>query len=68
VDLPVVKDTPDGELAAIMEIAESLPDLSFRVDIIVRSQDVLEKRIKQGAWFLREATQKGKVLYERTDN
>jgi hypothetical protein len=65
VDLLVVMDTPDGELAAILEIAESLPDLSFRVDIIVRSRDVLEKRVKLGDWFLREVTQKGKVLYER---
>lgn len=68
VDLLVIMDTPDGELAAILEIAESLPDLSFRVDIIVRSRDVLEKRLKLGDWFLRRITQKGKVLYERTDS
>jgi predicted nucleotidyltransferase len=67
VDLLVIMDTPDGELAAIKEVAESLPDLSFRVDIIVRSGDVLEKRIKLGDWFLRDVTHKGKVLYERTD-
>jgi len=68
VDLLVIMDTPDGELAAIKEVAQSLPDLSFRVDIIVRSQDVLEKRIKLGDWFLREATKNGKVLYERTNS
>jgi len=68
VDLLVIMDTPDGELAAILEIAESLPDLSFRVDIVVRSRDVLEKRLKLGDWFLRRITQKGKVLYERTDS
>ena len=67
VDLLVIMDTPNGELKAILEIAESLPDLSFRVDILVRSRAVLEKRIKLGDWFLREVTQKGKVLYERTD-
>jgi len=67
VDLLVVMETPEGELAAIKEVAESLPDLSFRVDIIVRSRAVLDKRIKLGDWFLREATQKGKVLYERTN-
>jgi uncharacterized protein len=67
VDLLVVMDTPEGELAAIKEVAESLPDLSFRVDIIVRSRAVLEKRVKLGDWFLREVIQKGKVLYERTD-
>ena len=68
VDFLVVMDTPDGELAAILEIADSLPDLSFRVDIVVRSREVLEKRIKLGDWFLRRITQKGKVLYERTDS
>lgn len=67
VDLLVVMDTPDGELAAILEIAESLPDLSFRVDIIVRSREVLEKRIKLGDWFLRDIAEKGKVLYERAN-
>jgi len=67
VDMLVVMDTPDGELAAILEIAESLPDLSFRVDIIVRSRDVLEKRIKLGDWFLRDIAERGKVLYERVD-
>lgn len=68
VDLLVVMDTPEGELAAILEIADSLPDLSFRVDIVVRSREVLEKRIRLGDWFLRKITQKGKVLYERTDS
>jgi predicted nucleotidyltransferase len=68
VDLLVVMDTPEGELAAILEIADSLPDLSFRVDIVVRSREVLEKRIRLGDWFLRRITQKGKVLYERTDS
>lgn len=68
VDLLVIMDTPDGELAAILEVAESLPDLSFRVDIVVRSRDVLEKRVKLGDWFLREVIKKGKVLYERTDS
>ena len=67
VDLLVIMDTPNGELKAILEIAETLPDLSFRVDVIVRSRAVLEKRIKLGDWFLREVTQKGKVLYERID-
>ena len=68
VDLLVIMDTPDGELVAITEVAESLPDLSFRVDIVVHSRDVLEKRVKLGDWFLREVIKKGKVLYERTDS
>jgi predicted nucleotidyltransferase len=67
VDLLVVMDTPKGEMETALEINESLPPLSFSVDIIVRSRSVLEKRKKMGDWFLREVTQKGKVLYERTN-
>lgn len=67
VDLLVVMDTPNGEMEAILEVAESLPDLDFSVDILVRSRTVLEKRKKLGDWFLRRITTKGKVLYERTN-
>src|ERR1043165_4481597 len=65
VDLLVVMDTPKGEMEAIIDVGESLPDLEFSVDVIVRSRAVLEKRKKLGDWFLREITKKGKVLYER---
>jgi predicted nucleotidyltransferase len=67
VDLLVVMDTPKGEMEAILEVAKSLPDVEFGVDIVVRSRAVLEKRKKLGDWFLREITKKGKVLYERTN-
>jgi predicted nucleotidyltransferase len=67
VDFLVVMDTPNGEMDAILEVADSLPDTSFSVDIVVRSRKVLEKRKKLGDWFLREITKKGKVLYERTN-
>ena len=68
VDLLIVMDTPEGdEMDAIIKIGDSLPDLTFSVDIIVRSRKVLEKRKRLGDWFLREITKKGKVLYERTN-
>ena len=67
VDLLVVMDTPEGEMEAILDVGRSLPDLTFGVDIVVRSRKVLEKRKKLGDWFLREITEKGKVLYERTN-
>jgi uncharacterized protein len=67
VDLLVVMDTPKGEMEAILDVAKSLPDVEFGVDIIVRSRDVLEKRKSLGDWFLREITKRGKVLYERTN-
>ena len=67
VDLLIVMETPKGEMETALEISDSLPPLSFSVDIIVRSRSILEKRKKMGDWFLREVTQKGKVLYERTN-
>lgn len=67
VDLLVVMDTPKGELEASLEIANSLPPRKFHVDVVVRSREVLEKRKKLGDWFLIDVTEKGKILYERTD-
>jgi predicted nucleotidyltransferase len=65
VDLLVVMDTPKGEVKTIIEISDSLPPLPFSVDIIARSRVVINKRKKIGDFFLREITQKGKVLYAR---
>ena len=65
VDLLVVMETPKGELETSLEIRKSLPLMSFGLDIVVRSRESIEKRKKLGDWFLREITQKGKVLYER---
>jgi predicted nucleotidyltransferase len=64
-DLLVVMDTPQGEIKAIIEISDSLPPLPFRVDIIARSRAIINKRKKMGDFFLREITEKGKVLYAR---
>jgi len=65
VDLLVVMDTPKGEMETILEVGRSLPRTVFKVDIIVRSRETLERRKKLGDWFLREITARGKVLYER---
>jgi predicted nucleotidyltransferase len=66
VDLLVVMETPKGEFKTIMEISESLPRLPFRVDIIARSREVINRRKNAGDFFLREITKKGKVLYARS--
>lgn len=67
VDFLVVMDTPKGEMEASLEIANSLPPRKFRVDVVVRSREVLERRKKLGDWFLIDITEKGKILYERID-
>ena len=37
----------------------------FGMDILVRTPGELEKRLRMGDYFLREITEKGKMLYER---
>ena len=37
---------------------------AFPVDLIVRTPEQLEKRLNMGDCFLKEITEKGKVLYE----
>ncbi len=68
VDLLVVMDTPkEKEFEKSLEIRESLPLLNFGLDVIVRSRKVIERRKKLGDWFLVDITEKGRVLYERSD-
>jgi predicted nucleotidyltransferase len=60
VDLLVVTDKPVDEMETMVEIAKSLPILTFGVDVVVRSRKTLERRKKLGDRFLREITPKGK--------
>ena len=65
VDLLVVMDTPDGDWPPTLAILRSLSPFRFGVDVIVRSQAEIERRIKLGDWFMEDVVTKGKVLYER---
>jgi len=68
VDLLVVMEIPKGEeFEKSLEIRKSLPPLTFGLDVVVRSRKVIERRKKLGDWFLVDITEKGKVLYERSD-
>ncbi len=42
-------------------------DHPFPLDLIVRTPDNLRWRVKEGDWFLREITSRGKLLYEKPD-
>ena len=67
VDVLVVMDTPpDGEVSTAMTISNSLPPHWFSIEIVVRSQATIERRIPLGDWFLKEIMRHGKVLYERS--
>jgi predicted nucleotidyltransferase len=43
-------------------------DVPFSLDLIVRTPERLRRDVKDGDWFLREITSKGKVLYEKNDD
>jgi predicted nucleotidyltransferase len=67
VDLLVVMDVPEGKETEIsLNIMQALPKLTFHVDVIARSREVIERRKKLFDWFLIDITEKGKVLYERS--
>ncbi|MCI0607520.1 MAG: nucleotidyltransferase domain-containing protein [Anaerolineae bacterium] len=65
VDLLIVMDTPKGEFATSHAIVTSMPPITFSVDIIARSRPAIRKRIQMGDRFMKEITEKGKVLYAR---
>ena len=67
VDLLVVMDVPDGNMAARLAVSHSLSPHPFGLDILVRSQSQIDERLALDDWFLEEITTKGKVLYARTD-
>ena len=68
VDLLVVMDIPNGaEMETSLKIMEALPKLTFHVDVIARSREVIERRKKLSDWFLIDITEKGKILYERSN-
>lgn len=63
VDLLIVMDIPASETNRLTsEISERIPR-RFSMDLLVRSQDEISYRISHNDWFLRDITEKGKVLY-----
>lgn len=63
VDLLVVMDIPESETRRqAVEIQERLPR-RFSMDLLVRSSDEMAFRISHNDWFLREITERGKILF-----
>jgi len=65
VDLLVVMNTKKRPIQQRYVIYKSLTPVHFALDIIVRTEDDIKRRIPQGDWFLKEAYEMGKVLYAR---
>lgn len=65
VDLLVITDRPTGNDASLN--LRRKVEYSFPLDLIVCDARRLARRIKAGDFFLQDAVQFGKVLYERTN-
>lgn len=65
VDLLVITDAPAGADASLA--IRRTVTYSFPLDIVVYDAKTLNDRIDAGDFFLQDAVQHGKVLYERPD-
>jgi predicted nucleotidyltransferase len=65
VDLLVITDRPAGNDASLR--LRRKVEYSFPLDLVVCDARRLARRIKAGDYFLQDAVQFGKVLYERPD-
>lgn len=66
VDLLVVMETPLRNREQVAQIARAI-DYHFGLDLLVRSPQQLAERLALGDFFLQEVTERGKVLYARSD-
>ena len=66
VDLLIVMDTPLRNSVQAAQIARAT-DYHFGMDLLVRRPQQLAERVALGDSFLREITEKGKVVYARAD-
>jgi len=67
VDLLIVMEselTPNKQRLAI---ARALSPRPFPFDLLIYSPREIQERIPLGDWFLKEAVEKGKILYERAN-
>lgn len=66
VDLLVVMDVPrEREMAMALDIRRTLPPHYFGLDLLVKSQAEIDRRVAMDDWFLEEVTTHGKVIYAR---
>jgi len=65
VDLLVIMDFDTSPTRQAVNILKEL-DYHFGLDLITRTPSSINKRLQMGDFFLKEITEKGKVLYERT--
>lgn len=67
VDLLIVMRFQGRGVQKAIEIGNRFPS-PFPLDLIVRRPEQLQRRLAQNDFFLREAVEKGTVLYEASDS
>ena len=65
VDLVIIMETPLRPRQGRRQISKALSPHPFPLDLIVRTPQDLERRIKMGDGFLHDIIANGQVLYER---
>ena len=68
VDLLVVMNTSLSSRQQRLKISQAISPRPFPLDLIVRTPEELEQRLKLGDPFLREVISQGRVIYERDSN
>ena len=63
VDLLVVMSSEGRDIKKAIEIRQALR-VNFAMDLLVYDPNYLQQRIEWDDWFVREITEKGRVLYE----
>ena len=63
VDLLVVMETPLKQSKQARQIRQAI-NYNYGLDLLVRTPTTLKQRLEWGDFFLREITEKGKVVYE----
>ncbi|MCX8010110.1 MAG: nucleotidyltransferase domain-containing protein [Ignavibacteria bacterium] len=64
-DLLIIMNTNKRPIRQRYEIYRTLTPIHFALDIIVRKEEEIKKRISQGDWFLKEIIESGKILYAK---
>ncbi|HEY85644.1 MAG TPA: nucleotidyltransferase domain-containing protein [Chloroflexi bacterium] len=66
VDLLIVMDSDERPAMRATRVSRILRPRPFPMDILVRTPEEIQHRLKIGDYFIREVMERGKVLYERS--
>jgi len=65
VDLLIIMESKLSPLERYIAVSKVLTPRVFPMDIIVRTPQEIEQRLRMGDFFIKEILERGKVLYER---